>query len=101
MSDALDNGQLGQHAVTHDSTAVILDGSLSVDQAAAHFSVSERTIHRRIKQGQLQARKVDTPLGQGWRVSVDAVGVMHDSMMAAPAAEATYSQSENDRDSTP
>lgn len=66
-------------AVMHDSPAVEDDGALSVDQAAAHFGVSERTIHRRIKQGQLQARKVDTPRGQVWRVYVDGSAVIDDT----------------------
>lgn len=69
----------GAPAVMHDSPAVEDDGALSVDQAAAHFGVSERTIHRRIKQGQLQARKVDTPRGQVWRVYVDGTAVMDDT----------------------
>ncbi len=71
--------QADTYTVVHDSAAVEDDSSLSVDQAAAHFNVSERTIHRRIKQGQIQARKVDTPRGQVWRVYVDSSAVVDDS----------------------
>ncbi len=54
-----------------DGVPVNLDGSLSVSEAAAHFSVSERTIRRRIKDGSLTASKLPTTQGYEWRVHLD------------------------------
>jgi len=68
-----------------DSSAVMDDGGLTVEHAAGRLQVSERTIHRRIKQGKLQAHKVNTPRGQVWCVHLDSMSVMEDS--ALPAGE--------------
>ncbi len=40
-----------------DSSAVMHDGSLSLQEAAERLGVSERTIQRRIHRGMLQAYK--------------------------------------------
>lgn len=66
-------------AVDQDKSAVYHDGSLSLQEAAARIGVSERTIHRRIRNGTLQAYKLDTPRGEVWRV-------MLDSSAASPAS---------------
>jgi excisionase family DNA binding protein len=58
------------------------DGGLTVDQAAAALHVSARTVHRRIKHGQLQAHKTQTPRGAVWCVHLDGAAVMDDSTPA-------------------
>jgi hypothetical protein len=63
-----------------DGTPVNLDGSLSVSEAAAHFSVSERTIRRRIKDGSLTASKLPTTQGYEWRVYLDGASDQIDSV---------------------
>jgi hypothetical protein len=45
--------------------------TLSVQQAAIHFGVTEKTIRRRIKGGSLSAQKVSTSQGYEWRVQID------------------------------
>lgn len=66
-----------------DGTFDTDDGSLSLHEAAAHYHRSERTIMRWIKDGKLQAYKVDTPRGDVWRILLDSQqngsAVMHDS----------------------
>ncbi len=52
-------------------TDVSSDRSLSLAEAAERLGVSERTVLRRIRKGQLQAHKADTPYGPGWRVTLD------------------------------
>jgi excisionase family DNA binding protein len=55
------------------------DGGITIDQAAARLGVSERTIHRRIKEGKIQAHKVGTPRGDVWCVHLHGSAVIHDS----------------------
>lgn len=43
---------------------------LPIDQAKERLQVSEKTIRRRIKRGELPGRKVDTPQGYQWEVAV-------------------------------
>ena len=62
-----------------DSSAVMHDGSLSLQEAAERLGVSERTIQRRIQKGMLHAYKADTPRGLVWRVILDGTPVTHDS----------------------
>ena len=64
---------------TVDNAAVMDDGGLTVEQAAARLSVSERTIHRRIKEGKIQAHKVGTPRGDVWCVHLAGSAVMDGS----------------------
>jgi len=63
-----------------DSSIVMNDSGLTVEHAAGRLQVSERTIHRRIKQGKLQAHKVDTPRGQVWCVHLDSMSGMDDNI---------------------
>ena len=51
-----------------DGTPDHLDGALTLEQAAAYFRVSERTLRRRIKSGTVTAYKVPTAQGYEWRV---------------------------------
>ncbi len=44
------------------------DGSISVTEAASRLGVSERTIRRRIKDGEIQAASIPTPQGHIWRI---------------------------------
>ena len=48
-----------------------MDSTLSVQQAAAHFGVSEKTIRRRIASGELAASKVPTAQGYEWRITLN------------------------------
>jgi excisionase family DNA binding protein len=48
-----------------------VDG-ISVQDAAAHLGVSERTIRRRIKAGQLAATQVPTSQGYEWRIHLNS-----------------------------
>ncbi len=50
-----------------------MDGTqfLTVQQAAAHFQVTEKTIRRRIADGKLNAEKVPTSQGYEWRITVE------------------------------
>lgn len=41
---------------------------ITVSEAASWLGVSERTIRRRIKEGQLQAASIETPQGHTWRI---------------------------------
>ena len=52
-----------------------MDSTHSVQQAAAHFGVSEKTIRRRIAAGELYAFKVPTAQGYEWRIQVDTDAV--------------------------
>ena len=56
------------------SNAVHGDGSVSVQEAAAAFGRSEKTIRRRIKAGTLAAHRVPTSQGYEWRVHLNGVG---------------------------
>jgi excisionase family DNA binding protein len=47
------------------------DGSVSLDEAAHLLGVSERSVRRRIKAGELAAYKLETPRGEVWRVQLD------------------------------
>ena len=60
-----------QTAPTSGDINVTSGRSLSLAEAAEHLGVSERTVLRRIRKGQLQAHKADTPYGPGWRVTLD------------------------------
>ena len=53
------------------SSAVHGDGSVSVQEAAAAFGCSEKTIRRRIKAGTLAAHRVPTSQGYEWRVHLN------------------------------
>jgi excisionase family DNA binding protein len=44
------------------------DGFISVTEAASRLGVSERTIRRRIKDGEIQAASIQTPQGHIWRI---------------------------------
>jgi excisionase family DNA binding protein len=55
-----------------DGVLVNLDGSLTVQEAAAQLGISERTIRRRIKDGSLTAYKLPTTQGYEWRVHLDS-----------------------------
>ena len=44
------------------------DGSISVTEAASRLGVSDRTIRRRIKDGEIQAASIQTPQGHIWRI---------------------------------
>jgi excisionase family DNA binding protein len=57
-----------------------VDSTLSVQQAAAHFGVSEKTIRRRIASGELTALKVPTAQGYEWRITPSGEGVHLDNM---------------------
>ena len=56
-----------------------MDNTLSVQQAAAYFGVSEKTIRRRIASGELPASKVPTAQGYEWRVTPNGEGVQVDT----------------------
>jgi excisionase family DNA binding protein len=56
-----------------DSTAVQVDSSCSVQEAAARLGLSEKTIRRRIKAGTLSAFQRPTSQGFEWRVQLDSV----------------------------
>src|SRR4051794_11643436 len=43
---------------------------VSLAEAASQLGVSIQTLRRRIKDDQLQARKVDSPYGPAWEVSL-------------------------------
>ncbi len=51
-------------------TAEQVDG-LSVQEAASHFGVSEKTIRRRIHSGELAAYKLPVSQGYEWRILLD------------------------------
>lgn len=53
---------------------------ISLAEAAAHLRVSERTILRRIEKGTLKGQKVDAERGQVWRVFVDGMTVVSDTL---------------------
>ena len=72
--------QVDSNAGQVDGTPVNLDDSLSVSEAAAHFSVSERTIRRRIKDGSLTGSKLPTTQGYEWRVHLDGASDQIDSV---------------------
>jgi excisionase family DNA binding protein len=65
-----------------DSMSVQVDSSLSVQEAAARYGVSEKTIRRRIKSGTLPAFQQPTSQGFEWRVQVDGAAAQVDSMGA-------------------
>ena len=44
------------------------DDTVSVPEAAERLGVSERTIRRRIKDGEIRATSVETPQGHIWRI---------------------------------
>lgn len=48
-----------------------MDNNLSIIDAAEALGVSPDTIRRRIKRGELNARKVETPQGWTYRVELD------------------------------
>ncbi len=54
--------------MTDDVQAVPLEGTLSVQEAAAQYGVTEKTIRRRIKSGSLRAVKHAIAEGFEWRV---------------------------------
>ncbi len=55
-----------------------MDGTqfLTVQQAAAHFGVTEKTIRRRIADGKLNAEKVPTSQGYEWRITVEQLSTV-------------------------
>ncbi len=55
-----------------DSEASTDDTTVSLSEAAARLSVSERTVLRRIQKGTLPAYKVHTPHGPAWRITLDS-----------------------------
>ena len=61
-----------------DGATSQVDGTLSVQEAAAHLGVSEKTIRRRIKSGALPAFQLPTSQGYEWRVQVDEAAVQVD-----------------------
>jgi excisionase family DNA binding protein len=65
-----------------DTAAVMDDGGVTVEQAAKRLGVSERTIHRRIKDSKLKAHKVTSPRGDVWCVHLDGAAVMDDSIVS-------------------
>ena len=54
-----------------DNARVQVDTSCSVQEAAAFYGVSEKTIRRRIKAGTLTAFQQATAQGFEWRVRLD------------------------------
>jgi excisionase family DNA binding protein len=51
--------------------AVLLDGTVSVQEAASRLGCSEKTIRRRIKAGTLPAHRLPTSQGYEWRVDLN------------------------------
>ena len=74
-------------AVQVDGALVNLDGSVSVQEAAAQMGISERTIRRRIKDGSLQAYKLPTTQGYEWRVNLVGSAVHVDGVTTRHAGK--------------
>ncbi len=55
-------------SISLDQVTYQADGSVSLDEAAHHLGISERTVRRRIKEGTLAAYKLETPRGEVWRI---------------------------------
>src|SRR5436305_1826867 len=65
--------QPGTTGGTLASTAAAADqdgGTVSLDDAARILGMSERTIRRMIKAGEIDAYKLKTPRGEVWRVAL-------------------------------
>lgn len=56
-----------------DGTSVQAASGLSVSEAAATLNVSERTVRRRIKAGEIVAFQLPTSQGYEWRVQLDGM----------------------------
>lgn len=56
-----------------DGVAVQVNGGKSVSEAAEALGISERTVRRRIKAGELRAFQMPTSQGYEWRVQLDGV----------------------------
>ncbi len=59
----------GAENVTEDERALLLARPLTVRQASRREAVSERTVYRWIKSGELEAHRA----GRGWRIPVEAL----------------------------
>ena len=73
-----------QTTLTSDDSHVAPGRTLSLVEAAEHFGVSERTVLRRIRKGQLKAHKADTPYGPAWQVTLDMFGGPHPTALSTP-----------------
>jgi excisionase family DNA binding protein len=77
-----------------DGATSQVDGTLSVQEAAARLGVSEKTIRRRIKSGALPAFQLPTSQGYEWRVQVDDAAAHLDG---APVHAAGHGQEPGQR----
>lgn len=62
---------------------------VSVEEAARRLGVSSITVRRRLRKGQLQAVKVETPQGHQWLVELDGAGAQGDQAADQAATEQT------------
>ena len=84
--------------MTDDVQAVPLEGTLSVQEAAAQYGVTEKTIRRRIKAGTLRAFQHQIAEGFEWRVIPDGTHRCNGAVQAAP--EGTQSAPETGTQTT-
>ncbi len=67
-----------------DGVAVQVNGGRSVSEAAEVLGISERTVRRRIKAGELRAFQMPTSQGYEWRVQLDGVSEQLDGTPDKP-----------------
>lgn len=75
------------------STAASADqdgGTVSLDDAARILSMSERTIRRMIKAGEIDAYKLKTPRGEVWRVRLGDPAEMPGKQPGMPSTTAAH-----------
>ena len=73
--------------------------NVSIDEAARHLGVSQDTIRRRIRNGELDAHQVERPQGYTWRVefpdeqandeTAEVVGAVSGELLEAPSGVRT------------
>lgn len=66
--DTVDTAGLEDFFRCHDKTS---QQDLTLEEASARLNLSERTIQRRLKQGQLRGYKIPGPRGPEWRIQVE------------------------------
>lgn len=67
--DTLDTTGLEDFFSCHDKTS---QQDLTLEEASVRLNLSERTIQRRLKQGQLKGYKIPGPRGPEWRIQIEA-----------------------------
>lgn len=78
---------------TPATTAAVADldaGAVSLDDAARILGMSERTIRRLIKAGEIDAYKLKTPRGEVWRVQLEEVGTLPGRLPGMPSTTAAH-----------